>query len=303
MTNTNHMKSMNMYIDQIVTEMTLFDDDINMLFFDIAMEEEVAKNTTQASKEEPGMVDKMIDTVKKLFMRLNGLIQKSFLKFKNFMMKVAESDQGFENEFRKAFKAKKPLTAIKLVTYDYNPNILDAELLKINKVIQGLFNGMKNKTSYTALSDTTTANDMDRSPEEIYQMIFKELSCPGDVKDINTYFIHIKNKFRVDKKEVLFKSSQTQEYYQMTKQHSMLMEKIKKSEGVVSNQVATMKSNLHNAILNKQSKPEVKKRAVKQCKNLTHIMNFYIRFMDIYMQLNLERLFTYRTVLKKLYSF
>ena len=89
----------------------------------------------------------------------------------------------------------------------------------------------------------------------------------------------------------------------MTKQHSMLMEKIKKSEGVVSNQVATMKSNLHNTILNKQSKPEVKKRAVKQCKNLTHIMNFYIRFMDIYMQLNLERLFTYRTVLKKLYSF
>lgn len=297
------MKSMNMYIDQIVTEMTLFDDDVNMLFFDVAMEEEVAKNTTQASKEEPGMVDKMIDTVKKLFIRLNGLIQKNFLKFKNFMMKVAESDQGFENEFRKAFKAKKPLTAIKLVTYDYNPNILDAELLKINKVIQGLFNGMVNKTSYTALSDTTTANDMDRSPEEIYQMIFKELSCPGDVKDINTYFIHIKNKFRVDKKEILFKSSQTQEYYQMTKQHSMLMEKIKKSEGVVSNQVATMKSNLHNTILNKQSKPEVKKRAVKQCKNLTHIMNFYIRFMDIYMQLNLERLFTYRTVLKKLYSF
>lgn len=294
---------MNMYIDQIVTEMTLFDDDVNMLFFDVAMEEEVAKNTTQASKEEPGMVDKMIDTVKKLFIRLNGLIQKNFLKFKNFMMKVAESDQGFENEFRKAFKAKKPLTAIKLVTYDYNPNILDAELLKINKVIQGLFNGMVNKTSYTALSDTTTANDMDRSPEEIYQMIFKELSCPGDVKDINTYFIHIKNKFRVDKKEILFKSSQTQEYYQMTKQHSMLMEKIKKSEGVVSNQVATMKSNLHNTILNKQSKPEVKKRAVKQCKNLTHIMNFYIRFMDIYMQLNLERLFTYRTVLKKLYSF
>ena len=297
------MKSMNMYIDQIVTEMTLFDDDVNMLFFDVAMEEEVAKNTTQASKEEPGMVDKMIDTVKKLFIRLNGLIQKNFLKFKNFMMKVAESDQGFENEFRKAFKAKKPLTAIKLVTYDYNPNILDAELLKINKVIQGLFNGMVNKTSYTALSDTTTANDMDRSPEEIYQMIFKEMSCPGDVKDINTYFIHIKNKFRVDKKEILFKSSQTQEYYQMTKQHSMLMEKIKKSEGVVSNQVATMKSNLHNTILNKQSKPEVKKRAVKQCKNLTHIMNFYIRFMDIYMQLNLERLFTYRTVLKKLYSF
>ena len=297
------MKSMNMYIDQIVTEMTLFDDDVNMLFFDVAMEEEVAKNTTQASKEEPGMVDKMIDTVKKLFIRLNGLIQKNFLKFKNFMMKVAESDQGFENEFRKAFKAKKPLTAIKLVTYDYNPNILDAELLKINKVIQGLFNGMVNKTSYTALSDTTTANDMDRSPEEIYQMIFKELSCPGDVKDINTYFIHIKNKFRVDKKEILFKSSQTQEYYQMTKQHSMLMEKIKKSEGVVSNQVATMKSNLHNTILNKQSRTEVKKRAVKQCKNLTHIMNFYIRFVDIYMQLNLERLFTYRTVLKKLYSF
>lgn len=297
------MKSMNMYIDQIVTEMTLFDDDVNMLFFDVVMEEEVAKNTTQASKEEPGMVDKMIDTVKKLFIRLNGLIQKNFLKFKNFMMKVAESDQGFENEFRKAFKAKKPLTAIKLVTYDYNPNILDAELLNINKVIQGLFNGMVNKTSYTALSDTTTANDMDRSPEEIYQMIFKELSCPGDVKDINTYFIHIKNKFRVDKKEILFKSSQTQEYYQMTKQHSMLMEKIKKSEGVVSNQVATMKSNLHNTILNKQSRAEVKKRAVKQCKNLTHIMNFYIRFVDIYMQLNLERLFTYRTVLKKLYSF
>lgn len=297
------MKSMNLYIDQVVTEMSLFDDDVNMLFFDIAMEEEVAKNPTQASKEEPGMIDKMIDTVKKLFMKLNGLIQKNFLKFKNFMMKVAQTDQGFENEFRKAFKAKKPLTAVKLITYDYNPNVLDEELVKINKVIQGLFNGMQNKTSYTALSDATTANDMDRSPDEIYEMIFKNLNCPSNVQDINSYFIHIKKKFRNDKKETLFKSSQTQEYYQITKQHTKLMEKIKKSEGVVSNQVATLKANLHNTILNKQSRPEVKKRAVKQCKNLTHIMNFYIRFMDIYMQLNLERLFTYRTVLKKLYEF
>lgn len=297
------MKSMNCYIDQVVTEMQLFDDTINELFFDIAMEEEVAKDVTQASKEEPGLVNKMLDTIKKLFTRLNGMIQKNFLKFKMFLTKAAQTNTGFENEFRKAFKEKKPLTAIKLVTYDYNPDFLDAELKKINKNVQNLFNSVTNKTSYTALSDVNTANDMDRSPDEIYQIIFKNLSCPSDVKDINSYFIHIKNQFRGNKKEVLFKSSQTQEYYDMTKKHEFLMKKIGDSQAVIANQVATLKSNLHNTILNRQARPEVKKRAMKQCKNLTHILNFYIRFMDVYMQLNLERLFTYRTVLKKLYDF
>lgn len=297
------MKSMNLYIDQVVTEASLFDDDVNFLFYDIAMEEEVAKNVTQASKEEPGMVDKMIDTIKKLIVRLNGMIQQNFLKFKNFLMKVAQTDRGFENEFRKAFKAKKPLEAIKLITYNYNPNILDTELEKIGKSVQRLFTGMANKTSYTALSDTGTANDMDRTPDEIYQIIFKDLNCPSEVRDIQSYFLHIKGKYRGEKRELLFKSSQTQEYYRITKNHNLLSKKINSQQATITNQVATLKSNLHNTIQNKQSRPEVKKRAMKQCKNLSHIMNFYIRFVDIYMNLQLERLFSYRIVLKKLYDF
>lgn len=294
---------MNIYIDHVVTEMTLFEDDVNSLFYDIVMEEEVAKNVSQASTEEPGLVDKMIDTIKKLITKLNGMIQQNFLKFKNFLMKVAQTDQGFENEFRKAFKAKKPLEAIKLVTYNYNPNILDAELEKVLKSVQKLFAGMANKTSYTALSDANTANDMDRSPDEIYQIIFKDLGCPSDVRDIQSYFLHIKGKYHGDKKEILFKSSQTQDYYRITKEHSKLSDKINKQQAIVANNVNVLKSNLQNTIQNKQSMPEVKKRAMKQCKNLTHIMNFYIRFVDIYMQLQLERLFSYRIVLKKLYDF
>lgn len=292
-----------MYIDRVVTEAELFNDDINSLFYDIVMEEEIAKNVSQASKEEPGIIDNMIKTIQKLITKLNGMIQQNFLKFKNFLMKVAQTDQGFENEFRKAFKAKKPLEAIKLVCYNYDVNILDNELMKVGKSIQKLFSGMTNTTSYTSLSDANTANDMDRTPDEIYQIIFKDLSCPSDVRDISSYFLYIKKKYRMDKKEILFKASQTQEYYRITKEHKQLMEKINKQQSVVANQVATLKSNLHNTIQNKQARPEVKKRAMKQCKNLTHIMNFYIRFIDIYMQLQLERLFTYRIVLKKLYDF
>lgn len=297
------MKSMNLYIDQVVTEALMFENDIESLFYDIAIEEEVAKDNTQASKEEPGILDKMIKTVKELFAQLNGMIQKNFLKFKNFLTRVAQSDNGFDDNFKKAFKEKKPMEAIKLITYEYNPELLDTEMKKINAILIKLFGNMANKTSYTALSDANTVNDMDRTPEELYTIIFKQLNCPSDVKDLSTYFLYIKNKYRVNKKEMLFKSSRTQEYYEITKSHNKLTKEIQKSQTIIANQVGTLKSNLHNTILNKQARPEVKKRALKQCKNLTHLFNFYIRFVDIYMQLQLERLFTYRTVLQKLYGF
>ena len=294
---------MNLYIDQVVTEALMFENDIESLFYDIAIEEEVAKDNTQASKEEPGILDKMIKTVKELFAQLNGMIQKNFLKFKNFLTRVAQSDNGFDDNFKKAFKEKKPMEAIKLITYEYNPELLDTEMKKINAILIKLFGNMANKTSYTALSDANTVNDMDRTPEELYTIIFKQLNCPSDVKDLSTYFLYIKNKYRVNKKEMLFKSSRTQEYYEITKSHNKLTKEIQKSQTIIANQVGTLKSNLHNTILNKQARPEVKKRALKQCKNLTHLFNFYIRFVDIYMQLQLERLFTYRTVLQKLYGF
>lgn len=297
------MKSMNLYIDQVVTEALMFENDIESLFYDIAIEEEVAKDNTQASKEEPGILDKMIKTVKELFAQLNGMIQKNFLKFKNFLTRVAQSDNGFDDNFKKAFKEKKPMEAIKLITYEYNPELLDTEMKKINAILIKLFGNMANKTSYTALSDANTVNDMDRTPEELYTIIFKQLNCPSDVKDLSTYFLYIKNKYRVNKKEMLFKSSRTQEYYEITKSHNKLTKEIQKSQTIIANQVGTLKSNLRNTILNKQARPEVKKRALKQCKNLTHLFNFYIRFVDIYMQLQLERLFTYRTVLQKLYGF
>lgn len=297
------MKSMNVYIDELVTEAAIFDDEIESLFYDIAMEEEVAKDPAQPGREEPGAIDKMMKAIKELFMRLDGMIQRTFMKFKTFLMRVAQTDQGFENNFRKAFVAKKPLEAIKLISYDYNPDILHNELVKVNQSVFKLFSGMANKTSYTALSDINTANDMDRTPDEIYKIIFKNLGCPSEVTDINTYFLHIKNKYRQNKTEKLFKSSETKLYHDITKSHDKLTNEIKQSQSTVAQQVATLKSNLHNTIQNRQARPEVKKRAMKQCKNLTHVLNFYLRFVDLYMQLQLERMFTYRTVLKKLYDF
>lgn len=293
----------NEYIDCVVTESDLFINEIESLFYEIAMEEEVAKNNTQVSQDESGMIDKMIKIIKDIITKLNGMIQMNFLKFKNYLAKIAQSDNGFKSSFKEAFVKKKPMEGIKLISYDYNPQLLDTELARVNKAVFGLFSNMQNKTSYTALSDPNTANDMDRTPDEIFQSIFKKLNCPPDVKDLSTYFLCIKNKYRSNKREILFTASKTQEYYAITQSHAKLMEKINKSQTLVANQVAVLKSNLHNTIQNKQVRPEVKKRAVKQCKNLSAILNFFIRFVDIYMQLQLERLFTYRTVLKRLYDF
>lgn len=297
------MKSMNLYIDQLVTEATLFDDEIDSLFYDIAVEEEVAKDPAQASREEPGVVDKMIQYIRELFKRLDGLIQRTFMKLKTFILRVAQTDKGFEDNFRKAFKAKKPLEAIKLVTYDYNPDVLQGEMVKLNKAVMDLCNQIAKNTSYVALTNPNTANDMDRTPNELYQIILKKMAVPADVKDINTYFLHVKDKYRQEKTEKLFKASETMNYFNITRGSTNLETALKSSQSQISRQIATLKSNLHNTIQNKQARPEVKKRAVKQCKNLTHIMNFYMRFIDLYVQMNLERLFTYRTVLKKLYDF
>lgn len=300
------MKSMNMVIESSVHDFYNIELDIESLSFEPATEaEQVADNVkdgTNLSKDND-LFKRMGDQISKFITMINGMIQKFFLKFSNWIKKVLQSDMGFKEQCRTAIKNNKPMEGIKLITYQYNEEALEKELHKLNDILTSFLNQMNRNTSYRALSDESTASDIDRTPDEIYDKIFSKLSCPGDVRDINSYFLYVKKLYRGEKKEQVFVSSNTRQYYQVTEGNKELTNQIKKSEAIMKNQISVLKSNLHNTIQNKDANKEVKKRAMNQCKNLTHIYNLYLHFLDIYFQLKIERIYIYRTILKKIYRF
>lgn len=301
------MKSMNSVIESSVHDFYDIELDIERIIsFEPAFEAEQVADTVKDGanlRKDNELFKRMGESVSKFITMINGMIQKFFLKFSNWIKKVLQSDMGFKDQCREAIRDRKPLEGIKLISYQYNEPALEKELHKLNGILTKFFNQMSNNTSYRALSDENTASDIDRTPDDIYQKIFSELSCPGDVRDINSYFLYVKNLYRNEKKEQVFLSSKTREYYEITEGNKELTKQIKKSQSIMANQVAALKSNLHNTIQNKDANKEVKKRAMKQCKNLTHIYNLYLHFLDIYLQLKIERIYIYRTVLKKLYRF
>lgn len=295
-------------IEPVVKDFYYDEANINEILLDPAIEvvgSDSVPNQNQAvqNTQNDNLIQKLMKQIDRLITNLNGMIQKAFLKFTNYIKRIMQTDRGFGDKCREAIRKNKPLEGVKLISYTYNEAVLEKELTKINQIMTKYISDLNGKSSYSALRDPNTANELDKSSDDIYKDLFRQMGTPSDVNNINTYFLYIKQQYRGEKKEQLFVASKVREYYNITEGKKELTKKIKASQSTILNQVAVLKSSLHNTIQNKDADPQVKKRAIRQCSNLSHLYNFYTKFIDVYLQLKIERIFIYRTVLKKIYRF
>ena len=293
-----------MYNKEILNEFHVEESNILDLYFDytIVLEESMSSGTNTTVDDninKQSFARILIEKIKKIIEELFAIIDRKFLKLSNIMKRVGQTDEGFKREIRTAIKNNKPLEAIKLIAYQYNESVLDTELDKITNVLIDLMKSLK--TGYAEEIKEDNKHPMDLSSDELYKYIFSKLNCPDNIESLNDYYEYIKNKYHGDKKEQLFVSSKTREYYNITMKYNSISNTLDGRKLVMKQQASILKANLNNIIKNNVTQNNVKQRAIKQSTNATHLYNLYTSFLDIYTNLMLERVMTHRIILKKLY--
>lgn len=290
--------------EEIINEFNATESEIRDLYFDytIVLEEGMnsgSDTTIDDNTNKQSFAKKLIERITRLIEELFAIIDRKFSKLFNIMDKVGQTDKGFKQEIRTAIKNNEPLEAIKLISYQYDENSIDTDLNNMTTVLLSLMKSLK--TGYAEEKRGDNQHPMDLSSDELYKYIFKEIKCPENVTSINTYYEYIKNKYRGNKKEQLYVSSKTRDYYNITMSYDTVKRTLDGKKLVMKQQASVLKANLNSIIKNNLTQNNIKQRAIKQSTNATNLYNLYTTFLDIYTNLKLEKVMAYRIILKKLY--
>lgn len=277
---------------------------IEEIFFDSVLEETIDQgDNPDPSVNKMKLSTKLKEKVSKLIQELTNIVQKAFLKFSNNMKNLLQTNKGFTKMCRDQMVKVKPLEAIKLISYEYNPSFLDQQVNLVGKAISDMVTSARNDYN-TAKKDNESADTSDwKTGDTIIKMVLNKAGVPDNVTDLNLYFGFLKEKFRGKKSEQLFKGSLNAEYYRNATAYNELNNTVEKQKTKMFQEINTMKTDLNRLILASDTDDRTKQVMMRHYKNLTHLFNFFTSFMDIYLQLRIEMMMSYRTVMKKLYQF
>lgn len=287
------------YIQNTISEYNDISYDLNNIYCDLAMEAENVTSVDDDSNKE-SFARKLGNTIEKIIAELYAIIDKFMSHMKNVITRIAQTDVGFKEHCRKAMVKNKPLEAVKLIVYNYNINYLEDQMNRITKECTNVLTGLK--TDYQK-NDTSSTSAIEMKYKDIVAYILSKVGCPDNVTDINLYFEFLKKNYRVEKKEMLFKSSEGKIYFGITLEQDKLKSIVDSKQLMMKNQANVLKTEMLDIIRNKQTQNDVKRKATKIYKNAGNVYNFYTAFLKIYIQFKIERILTYRVVLKKLWHF
>lgn len=273
--------------------------EIESIFFDNALE---AEENVDDAQTKTSFALKLKEKVIALFKNLEAIIERFAFNISNYIKRALQTNRGFKESYMKAYKSNKPLTGIKLITYNYDTAFLETQYTKISNSVVKIITSYEN--NYSKNTDDAEANRLlNQSPDEMIIDMLKNAGCPNNVTNINLYFKFLKENFRREKKEQLFVASKAKEYVEYTGNYEKVESTIHNQTQMINSRVKTMKGKLLNVVSNQQMPNEIKQRAIRLTANCTQLLNFYTTFLKIYYQLFCERSISYREVLKRLYHF
>ena len=268
------------------------------IFTDYVLEaEDVTSVDDESNKRKTA--SKLMETVKKLINEIMSIIEQCTLKISNTIKRIAQTDEGFKKKARDAIKDKKALEAIKLISYDFDVNFIEACMKNMTKTVFEFIESAK--MTYKEQSDTNEVSPLDMKESDLIAEIFKKMGCGNDITDLNLYFKYMSDGYHKSKKEMLFTESNIHEYYNITMEYKQLKNIADSQQNAMKQHANGVKSNLNNIINNTATQDNVKRRAINQYKNTTHLFNLYSSFLRMYIQLRTERILIYRQIINRLY--
>ena len=288
---------MKMYIDQNIKDYHDTWYTIEEIYSLPAFEAE--SDTVMSNSQEPttrSIGDRLKTTLTNLIKTLQGIIEKFAVKLSNAFKRLLQSDNGFTRNCREAMVNNKPLEGVKLIVYNYNENALDSEANRFTQAVTKKMDSIKQNLTNKGEVDEDNSDDL-------LQDIFKEISAPADVKNLETYFSYLKDLYRKEKKETLFTAVNTNNYFQIATSSTNIRQVLDARKSKLDAYNSQVSNRLKAAINGSDLTEEQKSRLLRRSRNLGHLYNIQTHFLDMYLQLKIERVFTYRAVLKKLYHF
>lgn len=282
-------------------------NDVFDIYMNTAYEEEmndtVNGNTPDSAENFKERIKKAVENFIKT---IEGIISRGLLKITNFLSRVGQTDKGFDSRCREAIAKNEPYPQVILVSYQYNDNFLESCLQKGTSGVEAYLQTLK--TTYSKLSEEVSAGSSFEQDEAeaggtTAFILKKYMNAGQDVDNLEKFFIDMRDGFRSSKKEMTFQSSNYRAYYNITKDYSKLEVVVKATQAKMKSQTDQIKSTLENIIHNEHVDQDIKRKAVEKFKKASEAYTFYVHFVDLYAQLKVEEVMTYRTVLKKLFHF
>jgi len=281
-------------IKDIAQEYINCDKEIDLIISSMAYEAESVNNEEEKVNKGNILFKKIGDLINKIV----AMVERAITNVKNFFQKALLTDKGFTKELREAEVNRRPLNAVKVISYKYIPDYIKG----VNSNFKLILEKLINDTNTLYNSNESKQSPLSLGKSEFISYIFKELKAPSNIDDMTVYFKFLREKFRGDKLELVLKSTELPKYIKITQGYEILKGSLDKDLTFIKLKINKVKNPLKVAVKNPNISDSNKSIIMKKITNLAVLYNLYTNFCNINLELNVEYMLTTRTIVKKFYQ-
>jgi molybdopterin converting factor small subunit len=265
------------------------------------LDSDTTKNTFDSLKDNPLLSKKnIINIIKNAIDQLKVSIRQWLQKLKNRIRMLLETNQGYMKQLQKRQQQVQPVEALKIKSYTYHIPMLE----KVYNNIKASYT--KNmELVYKALTNINNPNNkfLEGKNEAI---IIKEIMQAGfrnnEVETPNQFFAFLKEQFRGKATEKLYRKDQLPTIIKLSDDYEALQTRVNNEQNA-ANRIVNMMESL-GAKMRYQIKDQETLKVIKDLvKVATKVRSFYDSFISYYIELRIEQMINYRTIVKKFYQF
>lgn len=267
--------------------------------------------TDTVKSEETSVVDKsnlfnrVLERVKKLIKKIGAMFDELKRKLMNRLRLLDETDKGFFSIYKKRKSMVKPLSSVKVISYEYNNQVLDRILNTMLSETAACFDKLR------AIEGTTNGNarisEIINAPQgkmvEVLIAPYAKNAKDGQPTSIPELVKYLVTQYRGEKKEIVYQeadiSSKLEPAAMSTKDLANTCNGFLKKAQEAYNKVKPMEYQIGK---NKTDEKVLKLIASNTAKAAT-LYNAYSAMVHAYYELKLEQSLNYRIILKKFYQF
>lgn len=296
-----------MVSNQMITDLAFaieqdcYEIDHDEVFLDMAMERsflDVPIHGEDKVDQKMATADRIHAQIVKLTKSLQGIINKVSIQIRNAIQRVIRSDKKFQSQYASWSQNQTPNESVTLISYNYKPEALELDFQKMLNATLSICNELKKASATISRGDVDA---MDGHNGNVFQLIFEKMG-ERDVSNIEQYFTVLRDRFRNEKKEMTYYAGNMNRYYSIATGLQNTDRKIEAAKQRIEQATSQSITDMNRIAHDPQMTDQLKRKALHQYKNLTHVVSFYMRYCDLYLQLKIEEAMIYRRVIQSLYQ-
>ncbi len=267
----------------------------NIFNMEYIMEAENASVNKDSDETKGDASNTILTRISALIEKIIEVINNLVISLKNKFQQLMITDKGFEKELARVQRDRKPLNAIKVISYKYLPEFLNSQYSKLKT------------TSNNLISKVSSADAMDpNSPllldnTEFERMFLKNLGYT-EGSSFKEYLSFVKKTFRGEKKEITILKAQIPVYKKNVDSYKGLYTTLNTDLIALKDDISKLKNRTKLTVKNPNSADIDKKKITVQIRNLMNLYNFYLGYTNLYHELTVELMLSSRIILRKMYQ-